>query len=207
LPDLPKEIIDSLKNEEGFGEKSISNLFASIENSKNISLERFIYSLGIRHVGESNAKILAGEFKTARNFLSQLTKLSDNDIEIFNKIDQISGIGEKMIYDIREYFKFEENIQMISDLIEILNIQDYVETKSNSPLSGKSIIFTGTLAEFSRQEAHYKSEKAGAKIVSSISKNTDYVVVGENAGSKIKKATELGVKIITEKEWKEMLKP
>jgi DNA ligase (NAD+) len=204
--DLPEDEINTLRHIEGFGEKSVNNLFESIKVAKNISLERFIYSLGIRHIGESNAKIFAREFKTAQNFLDQLIKIRLNDIDLINKLTEIDGIGGKIIQDISDYFKLEENIVIISELIDILNISEYFEIKNIGRLSEKSIIFTGTLAEFSRQEAKYKSEKAGAKIVSSISKNTDYLVTGDNAGSKIKKALELGVKIITEEEWKEMLK-
>jgi len=203
--DLPKQKIDDLKRIEGFGEKSINNLLSSISLAKTITLERFIYSLGIRHLGESNAKIFAREFKTAANFLHQMLKVVKNDSEITDRLDYIDGIGDKIIADIKEYFRSQENINIILELLDLLNIKEYFEIKATGLLAEKSIIFTGTLSEFSRQEAKYKSEKAGANIVSTISKNTDYVVVGENAGSKLKKAKDLGITIITEEQWKSML--
>jgi DNA ligase (NAD+) len=202
--ELPEFKIEELKNINGFGEKSINNLLESIRKAKTITLERFIYSLGIRHIGESNAKIFAKEFKTAENFLEQMKKFAIGDLEVNNKLDQISGIGDKIIKDIAYYFKSDENVNILSELLYIINVRDYQESNLGV-FSGKSIIFTGTLKEFSRQEARYRSEKAGANIVSSVSKNTDYLVAGENPGSKIKKAKELGIKIITEEEWKKML--
>jgi len=185
-----KKIIENL---EGWGELSLSNLIDSIENAKTINLDKFIYALGIRFIGEINAGILAKELKTVDNFI--LT--SQNPITLLN----IDGLGPKAISSIQNYFSYNQNISLIKNLSKIINIKDYKILNSKNFFNGKSIVFTGTLNSVSRDEAKYMAKEVGAKILSSITKNTDYVIVGEKAGSKAKKAIELNLKTFSEEEY------
>jgi DNA ligase (NAD+) len=185
-----KKIIENL---EGWGELSLSNLIDSIENAKTINLDKFIYALGIRFIGEINAGILAKELKTVDNFI--LT--SQNPMTLLN----IDGLGPKAISSIQNYFSYNQNISLIKNLSKITNIKDYKILNSKNFFNGKSIVFTGTLNSVSRDEAKYMAKEVGAKILSSITKNTDYVIVGEKAGSKAKKAIELNLKTFSEEEY------
>jgi len=185
-----KKIIENL---EGWGELSLSNLIDSIENAKTINLDKFIYALGIRFIGEINAGILAKELKTVDNFI--LT--SQNPMTLLN----IDGLGPKAISSIQNYFSYNQNISLIKNLSKIINIKDYKILNSKNFFNGKSIVFTGTLNSVSRDEAKYMAKEVGAKILSSITKNTDYVIVGEKSGSKAKKAIELNLKTFSEEEY------
>jgi DNA ligase (NAD+) len=194
--------LNKLEFIEGWGKKSVENLFASIEKAKNITLQKFIYALGIRHIGENNAKLLAQGFQNIDNFFESMQKLGKKDIDIQTKLDNIDGIGEKMIISMIDFFDEEENVATIRKLIDILNIEDYKDNRKNhSKLAGKIVVFTGSMQTFSRSEAKVKAESLGAKVASSVSANTDYVVSGEESGSKLKKAKELGVTIVNEQEW------
>lgn len=197
---------------EGWGDKSVNNLFNAIEKAKKISLDRFLYSLGIRYLGEVNAKILANYYGNLNNLLEKINLALQKNIfgirdsheyEVFIGID---GIGEKVGNSILDYFSNEKNIDRIKELQKVLNIQDYVKKTISNKLEGKSIIFTGTLKTMTRQEAKARAEELGAKVVGSISAKTDMIVVGEDSGSKLKKAEEFGVKILTEDDWLEILK-
>ena len=178
---------------EGWGEISFSNLIKSVESSKNISLAKFIYSLGIRYIGEINSELLTKDFKNLDSLISSINKP-----DILNNID---GLGPKAISSIKEYFSHKENIKSIKNLQKFIKIKDPVKKQNNSFFNNKSLVFTGSLSSLSREEAKYLAKTNGAKILSSISKNTDYVIIGLNAGSKAKKAKELSLKIITEKEF------
>ncbi|MCC8376979.1 MAG: NAD-dependent DNA ligase LigA [Rickettsia endosymbiont of Graphium doson] len=193
--------LTKLENMDGWGKKSVENLFNNIEKSKNVSLPRFIYALGIRHIGEQNAKLLAREFGSYENFIAQMELLKENDPEIYQKLNNLDGIGDKMLVDIIDFFDVKENIELIKNLSEVLNIEDYKETREQSSLTGKIVVFTGSMPTLSRAEAKATAEKLGAKVAASVSSNTDLVIAGEDAGSKLKKAKELGIKIIDEAEW------
>ncbi len=195
-----------LENMDGWGKKSVDNLFNNIEKSKNVSLARFIYALGIRHIGEQNAKLLAREFGSYVNFITQMELLKENDPEIYQKLNDIDGIGDKMLVDIINFFDIKENIELIKNLSAVLNIEDYKETREQSSLTGKIVVFTGSLPTLSRSEAKATAEKLGAKVAASVSSNTDLVIAGEDAGSKVKKAKELGIKIIDEAAWLTLIK-
>lgn len=193
--------LTKLENMDGWGKKSVENLFNNIEKSKNVSLPRFIYALGIRHIGEQNAKLLAREFGSYENFIAQMELLKENDPEIYQKLNNLDGIGDKMLVDIIDFFDVKENIELIKNLSEVLNIEDYKEIREQSSLTGKIVVFTGSMPTLSRAEAKATAEKLGAKVAASVSSNTDLVIAGEDAGSKLKKAKELGIKIIDEAEW------
>tara|TARA_B100000575_G_scaffold293335_1_gene304396 strand:- start:1253 stop:3265 length:2013 start_codon:yes stop_codon:yes gene_type:complete len=184
-----KEII----NLDGWGELSFNNLIRSINKSKNLSFDKFIYSLGIRHVGEVNAEVLANEF----NDLDKLILSSNNS----NVLENIDGLGPKVISSILEYFSNTKNQETIKKLKKHLKI-NYTDNKiTDNFFSSKHLVFTGTLTELSREEAKYLAKIKGAKILSAISKKTDYLIAGNKAGSKIDKALKLGVIIIDEKEF------
>jgi len=190
-----KNIIENL---DGWGDLSYMNLVSSIEKSKTISLDKFIYSLGIRFIGEINAEILAKELKNINNFIS----LSDNTSALAN----IDGLGPKALSSIIEYVNHNENILLIKKLSKILDIQDKIISSSKNFFNGKSVVFTGTLNSISRDEAKYLAKEVGAKILSSVTKNTDYVIVGDKAGSKEKKAKELNINIFSEKDFLRKIK-
>lgn len=191
----------TLENMSGWGVKSVRNLFDNIEKSKAPSLNKFIYALGIRHIGESNAKLLAKEFVTIRNFLDSMIKLAAGDIEISSRLDNIDGIGDKILYDIIKFFNIPQNVETTNKLVNILNIQDFQDSSIKTKLTGKTVVFTGSLEYFSRAEAKVSAEKLGAIVTSSVSASTNLVIAGADAGSKLKKANMLGVKVINEEEW------
>ena len=202
---LPQDIftLDYKKIEklEGWGELSVSNLKTAIEKSKDISLAKFIYSLGIRHIGQENAKNLSRYFVSMKNFL----KLCNPDLLMseINSLDEIDGIGETQIESLIHFFKDKKNNKVVHELSKILNIQDFIEKKIDSFFSGKNIMFTGGFSTMSRSEAKSLAETLGAKILSSVNKKLDYLVIGlsKPTKNKVDKAKELGVKIIEEKEW------
>lgn len=196
-----QENIAKLENMPGWGAKSVENLLSSIDKAKFTSLNRFIYSLGIRHIGQSNAKLLASEFKSCDNFVESMIKLAGGDEVLYSKLNNIDGIGDKILVDIIKFFETRENIEILQELLKILHIEEFKEVIKESEWSGKNIVFTGSLTNMSRSEAKASAEKLGAKVTSTVSSATDLVVAGEDAGSKLKKATELGVKVIDEEEW------
>ena len=182
-----------LAEREGFGEKSLTNLFTSINARRVVSLERFIYSLGIISVGTTGARLLAGFFENLQNFLANA-----------NKCVEIDGIGEKTAIEISGFL--EQNSSLIQELLLQVKVMDFVKNESAGLFAGKTIVFTGTLPNITRNEAKAIAERAGFKVVSSVSKKTDFVVYGEEAGTKLKEAKNFGVKTLTEEEFKAMLK-
>ena len=198
--------LDKFKNEiinkDGFGEKSYLNLINSINQKRTISLEKFIYSLGIPQVGQRTSNLLSKHFKNFSNWFSSIKKLNKNDKIIFDQFINIDGIGTDVVEDIKKFFD-EEKIEIVKKLQNALDkIEEYKFLKNkNSKLSEKIIVFTGTLEKMSRNEAKSKAEELGAKVTNSVSKNTDYVIAGKDSGSKEKKAKELNIKILNETEW------
>ena len=188
-----KNSIDKIEKLEGWGMLSIKNLINSIDESKTITLSKFIYSLGIRFIGEINAEILAKEFKNIQNFI-----YSSKNIKTLSNID---GLGPKAISSIENYFSYSQNFTLVTKLSKILSIKEIKIVNSRNFFNGKNIVFTGSLTTVSRDEAKHIAKKVNARILSSVSKNTDYVIIGEKAGSKAKKAKELNIKIFTEKEF------
>ena len=189
-----------LEKREGWGRKSVENLFSAIKSRKNISLPKFIYALGIRQVGTATARLIAQNFGTWNNFAQDMI-LQETD-----KLTSIDGIGEAMAKDIVEFFQEEHNLQTIEQLKKYINIEDFADKINyETPLAGKTVVFTGTLTQMTRAEAKAKALSAGAKVAGSVSKNTDYVIIGADAGSKATKAAELGVNIISEDDFLKML--
>ena len=184
-------------NFEGWGTLSFDNLINAIDQKKKIELSKFIYSLGIRFVGQINAKLISSAFSNIEEFKNFFE--SENDI--VNALDNTDGLGPKVIQSFVEYSSIKSNKKQILKLIKKVELFIKKTDTVKSKITGKKIIFTGTLSLMSRAEAKSKAEKLGAKVVSSISKSTDILVSGENSGSKLKKAKELGVTVMNEKEW------
>ena len=189
-------------NKEGFGEKSYFNLINSINSKKKISLDKFIYSLGIPQVGQRTSKLLSKHFKNFNNWFSNLEKLKLEDNSAYNKLINIDGIGSDVVNDIKNFFN-DEKILIVKKLSKALEkIEEYkISENINSKISEKIIVFTGTLDQMSRSEAKSKAEEFGAKVVSAVTKNTDYVVAGTDSGKKKRIAEELKIKILNENEW------
>jgi DNA ligase (NAD+) len=205
----PSNIFDlnynKIKDLEGWGELSINNLKKAIEKSKVISLDKFIYSIGIRHIGQENAKILASFFYSIKEF-SKLFDLKYRKKILVNLVD-LDGIGETQIQSIENFFLNETNTKIIKDLINKLNINDYEFQINDGKFSKKKIMFTGGFKNMSRSEAKSIAENNGGKVLGSISKKLDYLVVGDSkpTKSKIEQAKQLNIKIILEKEWHKIL--
>ena len=183
---------------------SAIKLFKAIDDKKNINFDRFIYSLGIRHLGSSTASLLASHFITFNNMVSvfKLHKLDEID-----EVRSLDGIGDKVVNALIDFFQNRETLNLVNDLIKMgVSIQDYEKIETDSILSGKRIVITGTLESMSRAEAKVRIESLGGKVVSSISKNTNYLIIGEKpTNSKIDKANSLEVKIINENEMFKLL--
>ena len=184
-------------NFDGWGTLSFDNLINAIDQKKKIELSKFIYSLGIRFVGQINAKLISSAFSNIEEFKNFFE--SENDI--VNALENTDGLGPKVIQSFVEYSSIKSNKKQILKLIMKVELFIKKTDTVKSKITGKKIIFTGTLSLMSRAEAKSKAEKLGAKVVSSISKSTDILVSGENSGSKLKKAKELGVTVMNEKEW------
>ena len=194
-----------IRNLEGWGEISIENLKNAVSKSKKINLEKFIYSIGIRHIGQENAKILATFFVSIKEF----SKLFDGKKRknILKNLLELDGIGETQVEAIKNFFTNELNIKIIKNLIKELNINDYTLKNKSGKFSNKKLMFTGGFQNISRSEAKSIAENNGAKVLGSISKKLDMLVVGSSKPTKkkIDKAKEFEIKIITEKEWDEIL--
>ncbi|MCR4623624.1 MAG: NAD-dependent DNA ligase LigA [Alphaproteobacteria bacterium] len=188
-----------LENEDGWGKQSVENLFKSIENAKNIGLEKFINALGIPQIGRAASVLIARFYGTFSNFMNAVEQ------DTVSELITINGIGDSMIQDLKNFFKISNNLEVMRKLSAVVSIQD-AQTTEESEWTGKSIVFTGTLSTLSRDEAKEIVEKLEGKASSSVSSKTYLVVAGENAGSKLEKARNLGVKIISEQEFLEMIK-
>lgn len=185
-----------LESRDGWGKKSVEKLFNAINNKRTIDLPRFIYALGIRQVGTATARLIAKNYGSFQAFMQDMVNKETL------KLVEIDGIGANMATDIVEFFQEEHNITTINRLLKEIAVEDFVDTTNyDSPVAGKTIVFTGTLEKMTRSEAKAKALSLGAKVSGSVSKNTDYVVQGADAGSKAAKAAELGVKILTEEEF------
>jgi DNA ligase (NAD+) len=180
-------------NLEGWGTQSYENLLISIDKSKIIDLDKLIYSLGIRFVGEINSRLLAKEFLSIDNLIKY-----SKDVK---KLSLIDGLGPKVIDSIFKYFANLKNLSNLSKLIDFLKINNFKQPQINNFFSNKNLVFTGVLKKLSREEAKYLAQEKGAKISSNISNSTDYLIIGDKPGSKEKKAKELNIKILSESEW------
>ena len=202
-----KESLQKLENREGWGSLSVKNLFEAIKNRREISLSRFIFSLGIRHVGESTAKILARNYGSWSLFQQSMKSATNRESDSWLELVAIDGIGDIMAESIIDFFSESRNVRALDALLEWVEPQDEQELAvGDSPVSGKTVVFTGTLEQLTRDEAKAQAESLGAKVSGSVSKKTDMVVAGPGAGSKLKKAQEFDVKVLSEEDWLELVK-
>jgi DNA ligase (NAD+) len=184
--------------EEGFGETSVSKLLGAIEARREVSLERFIYALGIRQVGETTARALARGYGTWKAFHAASLKVAAGDAEARADMDALDQIGGTVIDAIAAFFGEEHNRRLVENLTRQVKIRAAERSSKSSPIAGKTIVFTGSLAKMTREEAKALAERLGAKVSGSISRKTDYVVAGADPGSKLKKAAELGTETLSE---------
>lgn len=220
-----KKLNPPLDEWEGWGEKSVAKLFESIKTRRTISLDRFIYALGIRQIGEATAKKLALNYMTIENLRESMSMaiedprfcVEDKSILVspakagvsgsYDDLVSIEDIGPSVADDLLGFFAEEHNTDILDDLQKILTIQPFERPDtSGSKVAGKTVVFTGTLEKLSRQEAKAGAERLGAKVAGSVSAKTDYLIAGEDAGSKLKKAKELNVQILSEEEWLDLIK-
>ena len=194
-----------IKKLEGWGDLSINNLKKAIIKSQLITLDKFIFSIGIRHIGQENAKILAGFFGTIKDF-TKLFKSQSRKKILINLVD-LDGIGETQVNSIENFFLNETNVKIVQELIKKLTIKKYIIQNIDGKFSYKKIMFTGGFLNMSRSEAKAIAENNGAKVLGSISKKLDFLVTGDNKPTKkkIDQAKELNIKIISEKEWNKIL--
>ncbi|MCB1593169.1 MAG: NAD-dependent DNA ligase LigA [Alphaproteobacteria bacterium] len=191
-----------IRAKEGWGDLSEKNLFAAINSRRTIPLNRFIYALGIRQIGEATAKKLASVYGTLENLRTAMIAAQDENGEARADLLAIEDIGPSVADDLIGFFAEDHNLEQLDRLESLLTIEPYEAPKlGDSAVAGKTVVFTGTLTNLTRAEAKAGAERLGAKVAGSVSKKTDYVIAGEDAGSKLKKAQELGVTILTEDEW------
>ena len=194
--------LQQLRNREGWGDKSTSALFRAISTRRQIALNRVIFALGIRHVGEAAANLLAQTYGTWDAFETAMVAASDPDSEEWADLIHIDGVGEVMAKSVVSIFNAPRERDIIHRLVVQLDITPVAKPSSEgSPVAGKIVVFTGTLERMSRAEAKAQAESLGAKVSGSVSKKTDLLVAGPGAGSKAKKAAELGVETIDEDGW------
>jgi DNA ligase (NAD+) len=197
---------DEIAEREGWGAQSVGNLIAAIDDRRKIPLDRFIYALGIRQVGQATARLLARNYGSFAAFRASMRDAADREGQAYQDLTNIDGIGPSMADDLIAFFSEPHNMDEVDDLEAQLTIADFeAPTTAGSPVAGKTVVFTGSLERMTRNEAKARAESLGAKVAGSVSKKTDYVVVGADAGSKARKAEELGVKTLTEDEWLTMI--
>ncbi len=200
-----------LMQREGYGETSVRNLFAAIDARRSIELHRLIYALGIRHVGEGNAKLLARHYGTIDAFREAMLAAAKhgtgegNTSEAYQDLNDIGGVGEIVADAVVEFFAEPRNVKALGELLREIEVRPAEQPRKSSPVSSKTVVFTGSLTKFTRDEAKAVAERLGAKVAGSVSKKTDYVVAGEDAGSKLSKARELGVAVLSEDDWLKLI--
>jgi DNA ligase (NAD+) len=194
-----------LEEIEGYGQTSVRNLFEAIRRRREISLERFIFALGMRHVGETTALALARGYGSWQAFHDACLRIAKGDEEAMAEMDALDQIGETVIASIKAYFGESHNRGIVERLTKQVTILDAERPKSNSAIAGKTVVFTGALEKMTRDEAKARAERLGAKVSGSVSKKTDYVVAGPGAGSKLAEAKKHGVAVLTEDEWLKLI--
>jgi DNA ligase (NAD+) len=205
LPPLPEW--------EGWGETSARKLFDAIQQARTISLDRFIYALGIHQVGQATARLLARHYLTLASWRKCLEAAQDKESEAYTELLSISGIGKSMVDDILGFITEPHNREILDKLtlaeagqVSLVTVTDFERPPGTSPVAGKTVVFTGKLEKMSRNEAKAQAEALGANVAGSVSQRTDYVIAGPGAGSKEKKARELGLKILTEQQWLDLIR-
>ncbi len=194
--------LKKLKDREGWGASSVANLFAAIEARRKISLDRFIFALGIRHVGETTARVLARTYGSAEHLREQMKIAAASEVnDARGELNTIDGIGDVVAEAVIQFFDEPHNVDIFDALLKEVQPQALAAVASSSPVSGKTVVFTGALERMTREEAKAMAERLGAKVSGSVSKKTDLLVAGPGAGSKLKDAEKYGVEVIDENAW------
>ncbi len=208
LADRDARSTEPLSDLKGFGQKSVEKLFAAIDARRKIPLERFLFGLGIRHIGETTAKDLAKAYGSlaALRAAASAAVAGGRDSDAYRDIDNIEGIGETVVDALIDFFGEPHNVEILDALLKEVEVTPFVRADAvESPVTGKTVVFTGTLMRVTRNEAKAQAERLGAKVAGSVSAKTDYVIAGSDAGSKLNKAQALGVTVLTEDEWLAMI--
>ena len=196
---------EAISKLEGFGETSANNLQAAINERRQIGFARALYALGIRHIGQGNADLISKHYLSWEKMQTALMAAKTHIGEDWADLISVDGMGEAAAGSLVDFFNAPQNAQVISNLLKHITVKDAEAPSSDSPVSGKTVVFTGKLEKFSRDEAKAKAQSLGAKVSGSVSAKTDILVAGPGAGSKLKKATELGIKTMTEDEWLDLI--
>ncbi|RZO64951.1 MAG: NAD-dependent DNA ligase LigA, partial [Parvularculaceae bacterium] len=186
-------------------QKSVDNLFAMINARREPALDRLINALGIRHVGEKNARLYAQNYATFEGFQDAAIAAADEDSDAYKDMLSIDGVGELVAAGVVDFFREKHNREAVRDLLQQVSPLRAEKNQVQSPVAGKTVVFTGTLETMSRDEAKSQALSLGAKVSGSVSGKTDLVIAGPGAGSKLKKAQDLGVEVISENEWRALI--
>ena len=197
---------------EGWGPTSARKLFDAIRNARTISLDRFLYALGIHQVGQATARLLARHYLSFNQWRKSMEAAQDEASDAYSELLAIGGVGRSMVDDILGFIAEPHNQEILDEFTvtegghaPLVTVTDFERPPSTSPVAGKTVVFTGKLVKMSRNEAKAQAEALGANVAGSVSKNTDYVIAGPGAGSKEKTARELGLNILTEQQWLELI--
>ena len=197
-----------LEGREGWKDKSIQNLLAAIDAKRIIDMPRFVFALGIRQVGQATARLLAKQYGTVEHLREAMQGARVIGSEALEELLSIDGIGRAMADDLVAFFAEPHNQDVLDDLLAQVTVEPFsAPSTEGSPVAGKTVVFTGTLETMSRGEAKAKAESLGAKVSGSVSKKTDIVVAGPGAGSKEKRARELGLQVLSEEQWVALIAP
>lgn len=202
---LESRVGADIRKLDGWGDKSADNLFAAIRKvAAATPMEKFLFALGIREVGQATARLLAAHYLTMPAFLEQMSLAQDRESDTYKELLSIESIGDVIACEILDFTAEEHNRTEIDKLLNLMTVTAFVPVENDSPLAGKTVVFTGSLETMTRSEAKAKAQSAGAKVAGSVSKKTDYVVLGADAGSKAQKAAELGITVLSESEFTEL---
>lgn len=202
---LESRVGADIRKLDGWGDKSADNLFAAIRKvAAATPMEKFLFALGIREVGQATARLLAAHYLTMPAFLEQTALAQDRESDAYKELLSIESIGDVIACEILDFTAEEHNRTEIDKLLNLMTVTAFVPVENDSPLAGKTVVFTGSLETMTRSEAKAKAQSAGAKVAGSVSKKTDYVVLGADAGSKAQKAAELGITVLSESEFTEL---
>ena len=200
-----KDRRDEIEAREGWAAQSVDNLTANIEARRTIDLDRFIFALGIRQVGQATARLLAKTYGAYGAWRVAMDAAQDRDGDAYAELVNVDGIGPSVADDLLCFLADKGNRKLVDDLAEAVNIADFAAPQDDSPFAGKTVVFTGTLEKMTRNEAKARAEALGAKVAGSVSKKTDLVIAGPGAGSKGKKAADLGLTVVDEDGWLALL--
>ena len=201
LEERDSKALKRLKNREGWGAASVKKLFDAIDERRTIALDRFIFALGIRHVGETTARALARAYGTAQHFRDEMIAAEKMEGDAWNELNAVEGIGEIVAEAVVQFFGEQHNRDVVDELLKHVTVTSLEARSTTSPVAGKTVVFTGALERMTREEAKAMAERLGAKVSGSVSKKTDLLVAGPGAGSKLKDAEKYGVEVIDEDQW------